>query len=46
MGGDSPATMEHLDGARGDAHVDFGANEGVRHRVEEACGLDMVIELL
>jgi hypothetical protein len=36
MGGDPPAAMEHLDCARGDAHVDFGANEGVRHRVEEA----------
>jgi hypothetical protein len=27
--------MEHLDGARGDAHMDFGANERVRHRVEK-----------
>ena len=44
MGGDPPAAMEHLDSARGDAHVDLGANEGVRYRVEEAFDLDMVVE--
>ena len=27
MGGDPPAAMEHLDGARGDADVDLSANE-------------------
>jgi hypothetical protein len=36
--------MEHLDGARGDAHIDFGANERVRHRVEKVRNLDMVVE--
>ena len=44
MGGDTPAAMEHLDDARGNAHVDFGANERVRHRVEEVFDLDMVVE--
>jgi hypothetical protein len=44
MGGDTPAAMEHLDGTRGNAHIDLGANERVRHRVVEAFDLDMVIE--
>jgi hypothetical protein len=44
MGGDTPAAMEHLDGARGDADVDLGANERVRHRVEEVFDLDMIVE--
>jgi hypothetical protein len=30
---DAPATMEHLDRARGDANLDLCANEGVRDRV-------------
>jgi hypothetical protein len=44
MGSDTPAAMEDLDGARGDADIDLSANEGVRHRVEEVFDLDMIVE--
>ena len=45
MGGDALAAMEHLDGAAGQAHVDLLADERVRHRVEEARGLDVIVEV-
>ena len=44
MGSDTPAAMEDLDGARGDADIDLSANERVRHRVEEVFDLDMIVE--
>jgi len=34
--------MEHLDDALGDADLDFGANEGVRNRIEEVMDLDVI----
>ena len=36
--------MEHLDGAAGDAQVDLGADQRVRHRVVEGVRLDVIIE--
>ena len=44
MSRDPLAAMEHLDGAAGQAHVDLRADQRVRHRVEEALGLDMIVE--
>src|SRR5947209_1165394 len=41
---DALTTMEHLDHACGDAHLDFGADEGVRDRVEKVMDLDVIIE--
>jgi len=38
---DPLAAMEHLDCARGDAHLDLGANERMRNRVEEVVDLDV-----
>jgi len=40
MGDDTPAAMEHFDGARSDAYVDLSANERVRYRIEEAFDLE------
>jgi len=37
--------MEHLDDALGDADLDFGANEGVRNRIEELMDLDVIVEI-
>ena len=45
MDPDALAAMEDLDGARGDADVDFLANERVRNRIEEVMDLDVVIEI-
>ena len=36
--------MEYLDGARGDAHIDLGADQRVRHRVVEALDIDVIVE--
>jgi hypothetical protein len=44
MGGDALGAMECLDGAGGDAQVDLGADQRVRHRVVEAVDLDVVVE--
>ena len=38
------AAVEHLDGARGGAGVDLFADQRMRHRVEEACDLDMIVD--
>ena len=43
MRGDTLAAMEDLDGARGDADLDLFADQGVRHRIEEAVDLDVVV---
>ena len=45
MSGDPPAAVEDLDGAAGQAHVDLLADQGVRHGVKEAGGLDVVVEI-
>ena len=42
---DPLAAMEHLDCARGDAHLDLGANERMRNRVEEVVDLDVIVEV-
>ena len=45
MGADALAAMEDLDHARGDPHVDLGADERVRNRVEEVMDLDVIVEI-
>ncbi len=45
MNRDALPAMEHLDDALGDAHLDLGANEGVRNRVQEVVDLYVVIEI-
>src|SRR5688572_18501602 len=45
MSSDPPAAVEDLDGAAGQAHVDLLADQGVRHGVKEAGGLDVVVEI-
>ena len=44
MGGDALAAMECTRRCGWSAHVNLRADERVRHRVEEALGLDMIIE--
>jgi hypothetical protein len=44
MGGDTIATVEHLDGALCRAGVDLLADQRVRHRVEKALHLDVVVD--
>jgi hypothetical protein len=36
MGGDARGAMEYLDGAAGDAQVDLGADQRVRHRASHS----------
>ena len=45
MDADALAAMEDLDGSRGDPHVDLGADERVRDRIEKAVDLDVIIEI-
>ena len=45
MDADALAAMEDLDRARGDPHVDLGADELVRDRIQEVMDLDVVIEI-
>jgi hypothetical protein len=35
--------MKDLDGARGDAHLDLGANERMRNRIEKVVDLGVII---
>jgi hypothetical protein len=44
VSGNALAAMEHLDRVRGDAEVDLLADQGVRHRTEEALDLDVIVE--
>jgi hypothetical protein len=46
VSGDPLAAVEDLDGAAGQAQVDLLADQGVRHGVEEAGGLDVVVEIV
>ena len=39
------ASMEYFDNTGGDAHVDFRTDEPVWDRVEEAVGLDVIIQI-
>ncbi|PPQ31031.1 hypothetical protein CCR94_10585, partial [Rhodoblastus sphagnicola] len=45
MGADPLAAMENLDGAGGDAHIDLGADQRVRNRIEEVMRFDVIIEI-
>jgi hypothetical protein len=45
MGADPLAAMEDLDRARGDPHVDLGADERVGNRIQEVMDLDVIIEI-
>src|SRR6185437_541893 len=45
MGADALAAMEDLDRARRDPHVDLGADERVRDRIEEVMDLDVIVEI-
>ena len=45
MDADALAAMEDLDRARGDPHVDLGADERVRNRIQEVMDLDVIIEI-
>ena len=45
MDADALAAMEDLDGARGDPHVDLGADERVRNRIEKVMDLDVIVEI-
>ena len=45
VGGDALAAVEHLHGAGREAHVHLLADQGVGHRVQEARGLDVVVEV-
>ena len=44
MGGDAFAAVEHLDRARRGAGVHLLADQRVRHRVEEALDLDVIVD--
>ena len=43
MGGHALAAVEDLDRAAGRPHIDLRADEAVRHRVEEALELDVIV---
>ena len=45
MDADALAPMEDLDRARGDPHVDLGADERVRDGIEEVVDLDVIVEI-
>ena len=45
MGADALAAMEDLDGSRGDPHVDLGADQRVRDRIEKVMDLDVIVEI-
>ena len=45
MDADALAAMEDLDGARGDAHLDLGADQRVRNRIQEVMDLDVIVEI-
>ena len=42
---DALTAMEHLDDSLGDTDLDFGANEGMRNRIEELVDLDVIVEV-
>ena len=45
MGADALAAMEDLDRARGDPHVDLGADQRMRDRIEKVMDLDVIVEI-
>src|SRR5271166_5603336 len=44
MGADALAAVEYLDCAGGDPHIDLGADERVRNRIQELVNLDVIVE--
>ena len=45
MDADALAPMEDLDGSRGDPHLDLGADQRVRNRIQKVMDLDVIIEI-
>ena len=45
MDADALAAMEDLDRSRGDPHVDLGADERVRDRIQKVMDLDVIVEI-
>ena len=45
MGADALAAVEYLDCAGGDPHIDLGADERVRNRIQEVVDLDVIVEI-
>ena len=45
MSPDALAAMEDLDHARGDPHVDLGADQRVRDRIKKVMDLDVIVEV-
>ena len=45
VGADALAAVEYLDGAGGNPHVDFGAEQLVWDRIEEVMDLDVIVEV-
>ena len=45
MDADALAPMEDLDGSRGDPHLDLGADERVRDRIQKVMDLDVIVEI-
>ena len=45
MDADALAAMEDLDRARGDPHIDLGADQRVRDRIEKVMDLDVIVEI-
>jgi hypothetical protein len=45
MSPDALAAMEDLDHARGDPHVDLGADQRVRDRIEKIMDFDVIVEI-
>ena len=45
MDADALAAMEDLDRARGDPHLDLGADQRVRNRIKEAMDFNVIVEI-
>ena len=45
MGADALAAIEDLDRARRDPHVDLGADQRVRDRIQKVMRLDVIVEV-
>jgi hypothetical protein len=45
LGADALAAMEYLDSTGGDPHIDLGADERVRNRIQEVMDLNVIVEV-
>ena len=45
VGADALAAMEYLDSTGGDPHIDLGADERVRNRIQEVMDLNVIVEV-